>query len=61
MDRMAPATWAKLLDGELFGLALLILGRDIIAPFTPVALEPDKISHFSSPLGQNFRLSRLIG
>ena len=60
MDRMASAARAKLLDGEFFGLAFLILGCDIITPFTPVALEPDKIPHFYSPVEQNFRLSRLI-
>jgi hypothetical protein len=46
MDRMASAAWAKLLDGEFFGLALLILGRDIVTPFTPIALEPNKIPHY---------------
>jgi hypothetical protein len=47
---MASAARAKLFDGKFLGLALLVLGRDIVAPFTAVALEADKISHFHSPL-----------
>ena len=57
---MASTARAKLLNGEFFSLTLLILGRDVIAPFAPVALQPNKISHFHSPVGQIFRLSPLI-
>ena len=49
MVRVASAARAKLLNGKLFGLALFVLGRHIIAPFTAVALQSYKVSHFSSP------------
>ena len=38
MDRMASAARAKLLDGEFFGLPLLIFAGDVVAPLTAVAL-----------------------
>jgi hypothetical protein len=38
VSRMTPAARAKLFNGKLFSLALFVLGRHVIAPFTPVAL-----------------------
>jgi hypothetical protein len=49
MDSMASAAWAKLLDGKLFGLALLVLTGHIVATFASVALKSDKISHLTHP------------
>jgi hypothetical protein len=57
---MASAARAELLDGKFFGLAFLVLGGDIVAPFTAIALQSDNISHFHSPLGQIFRSALLI-
>jgi hypothetical protein len=45
MRRMTSATWAKLLDRELVGLALLILGGRVITTLTPVALKSYQVSH----------------
>ena len=39
MRRMTSATWAKLLDRKLVGLALLVLRGRVITTLTPVALK----------------------
>jgi hypothetical protein len=57
---MASAARAKLFDGKFLGLALLVLGRDIVAPFTAIALKADKISHFHSPLHVSSDYPRLL-
>jgi hypothetical protein len=49
MDGVASAARAKFLDGKFLSLALFVLGGDIVAPFATIALQPNKISHFSSP------------
>jgi hypothetical protein len=41
MNRMRPATGAKLLDREFVGLLLFVFGGGVIAAFASVARHPD--------------------
>jgi hypothetical protein len=60
MDSMASTAWAKLFDGKLFGLALLVFTGYIITAFAAITLKSDKIPHFHSPTGHTFRLPDLF-
>ena len=45
--RMAATTRAEFLDRKLVGLALLVLGGRVIAPFATIALKSYQVSHLS--------------
>jgi hypothetical protein len=45
MQRMSAAARAELLDGELVGLLLLVLGGGVVAPFASIACKADQVSH----------------
>jgi hypothetical protein len=47
MQRMCATARAELLDGELVGLLLLVLGGGVVAPFASVARKAYQVSHFS--------------